>query len=91
MDRPLVRFLFFLLFLIFNEKFRFDVVDARGINELPLKNNNRQWNIFYFIYFTISNLIIFNVLMGIIVEKYFYVKLKESRKYFLLILFLLDF
>lgn len=60
----------------------FNGIDYVGIGKNPLKNNNSMMALFYISFFIISNLIMINMFIGILVETYLHQKNLNCKFFF---------
>lgn len=53
--------------------------DAVGIDKEPIRNKNKWWSIFYIAHFFIGNLMVFNTFIGVLIEKFTYIKNTKGK------------
>lgn len=58
--------------------FRFDGYDYKGTDLIPEKNYNKNIAFFFVIFFAIANLVLNNILAGILVERFFNFEKQKS-------------
>ncbi|KRX06412.1 hypothetical protein PPERSA_05025 [Pseudocohnilembus persalinus] len=54
--------------------FQYLAWQAKGVDLEPVKGNNKNWTIFFIAYFIVGNLMVFNTFIGVLIEKFNYIK-----------------
>ncbi|EAR86385.2 cation channel family protein (macronuclear) [Tetrahymena thermophila SB210] len=50
--------------------------DARGVDLNPQQNQEKEWSVYFIIYFILGNIMLFNAFTGVMIEKYIEIKKK---------------